>query len=136
MKERRGKRLNLTKLSAAAFLFSENPRITVTELADRVKVAEGTIYKWVKLPEWDKALDDLKFTGDRALHREWRDIASESGELVLRARRTYQQRLADGTPKHKLISETAKALDLPIPRVRNWAKRFQWDKEVWRDTET
>lgn len=130
MKEGRGKRLNLTKLSAAAFLFSENPTIAVTELAARLKVAEGTIYKWVKLPEWDKALDDLKFTGERTLHREWRDIASESGDLVLKARQTYEQLIADGTPKHKLISETAKALDLPIPRVRNWAKRFEWDKEV------
>lgn len=130
MKDGRGKRLNLTKLSAAAFLFSENPTISVTELAERVKVAEGTIYKWVKLPEWEKALDDLKFTGDRTLHREWRDIDRESGDLVLRARQTYQQLLADGTPKHKLIPTTARQLDIPIPRVRNWAKRFDWDKEV------
>ena len=127
---RRGKRLNLTKLSAAAFLFSENPTIAVRELAARVKVAEGTIYKWVKLPEWDKALDDLKYTGDRTLHREWRDIASESGDLVRKAHALYRQLLADGTPKHKLIPTTARELGIPIPRVRNWAKRFQWDDEV------
>ena len=54
MKEGRGKRLNLTKLSAAAFLFTEGHN-TAKGLSEKLGTAEGTIYKWVKLPEWQKA---------------------------------------------------------------------------------
>ena len=130
MKEGRGKRLNLTKLSAAAFLFTEKPTIAVTELADRVKVAEGTIYKWVKLPEWSKALDDLKYTGDRKLHREWRDIDRESGDEVALAKQLYLEARAKGIRKGQADNAVANVLNCSDKRIFNWRKRFGWEEEV------
>ena len=129
MKEGRGKRLNLTKLSAAAFLFTEKPTIAVRELAARVSVAEGTIYKWVKLPEWQKALDDLKYTGDRKLHREWRDIDRESGDEVDLARQLYIKHRRQGIRKGQADKAVAKVLDCSDKRIFNWRKRYGWEDE-------
>ena len=135
MKEGRGKRLNLTKLSAAAFLFTEGHN-TAKGLSEKLGTAEGTIYKWVKLPEWQKALDDLKFTGDRKLHREWRDIDRESGDEVNLAKQLYLEARAKGIRKGQADKEVAKVLDCSDKRIFNWRKRYGWDDEVSHETET
>ena len=130
MKEGRGKRLNLTKLSAAAFLFTQGIN-TAKGLAEKVDTAEGTIYKWVKLPEWEKALDDLKFTGARKLHREpARDIERESGDIVALGKETYLRYRAEGITRGKATIATAKVLNCSEKRIFNWRKRFGWEAEV------
>ncbi|MXV82378.1 hypothetical protein F4Z98_03310 [Candidatus Poribacteria bacterium] len=129
MKEGRGKRLNVTKLSAAAFLFTQGIN-TAKGLAEKVEIAEGTIYKWVKLPEWQKALDDLKFTGDRTLHREWRDIDRESGDEVDLARQLYIKHRRQGMRKGQADKAVAKVLNCSDKRIFNWRKRNGWDDEV------
>ena len=129
MKEGRGKRLNLTKLHAAAFLFTQGER-TAKGLSEKVEIAEGTIYKWVKLPEWDKALDDLKYTGDRTLHREWRDIDRESGDEVALAKQLYLEARAKGITRGKADKAAAKVLNCSEKRIYNWRKRYGWEAEV------
>ena len=129
MKEGRGKRLNLTKLSAAAFLFTQGIN-TAKGLAEKVDTAEGTIYKWVKLPEWSKALDDLKFTGDRTLHREWRDIDRESGDEVALAKQLYLEARQKGITRGKADNAVAKVLGCSDKRIYHWRKRFGWEEEV------
>lgn len=129
MKGKRGKRLNLTKLHAAAFLFTQGHN-TAKGLSELLDTAEGTIYKWVKLPEWDKALDDLKFTGDRTLHREWRDIDRESGEEVELAKQLYLDARRQGITRGKADKIVAKVLNCSDKRIFNWRKRYGWDDEV------
>ena len=94
------KTVNIVKLHAAAFLFSQGTT-TAKGVAEALQTSEAVIYRWRKLTAWDAALDALKFTGDRVLHREWRDVQRESSDLVEQARQIYQQLLTNGTPKHK-----------------------------------
>ena len=129
MKQGRGKRLNLTKLSAAAFLFTQGIN-TAKGLSEKVDIAEGTLYKWVKLPEWQKALDDLKFTGDRTLHREWRDIDRESGDEVALAKQLYLEARQKGITRGKADIAVAKVLGCSDKRIYNWRKRYGWEDEV------
>lgn len=125
----RGKRLNLTRLNAAAFLFTKG-NTTAKGLAEAVKVSESRIYKWVKRPEWQKALDDLKFTGDRSLHREpRRDIARDAGEIVEHAETLYKQARADGNTEKQAVTFVCKALNISDRRrVNRWRERFNWEQ--------
>ena len=123
-------KLIIEELHAAAFYLTKHPESTAAEVGAFVGKSKRTIERWSETAEWNTALDNLGFEGDRGWRRKiQRDIQRESGDLVERAKETYEQRLADGTPRHKLVSETAKALDIPIPRVRNWVKRFHWGQK-------
>ena len=122
--------INLTKLHAAAFLFSQGTN-TAEGLAEGVDIGITTIYKWVKLPEWEKALDDLKFTGERSLHSEpRRDILRDSGELVETAETLYKQSRADGHSEKKAVTFVASALSIDRRRINKWRDRFGWEDEV------
>lgn len=122
----RGKRVNLTRLHAAAFLFTQGNN-TAKGLSEAVDIAEGTIYKWVKRPEWQKALDDLKFTGDQTLHREpRRDIQRDAAEIVTQAKTLYQQSRADGNSEKRAVTYVSKALSIDRRRINKWRDRFGW----------
>ena len=120
-------KLIIEELHAAAFFFSKHPESTAADVGAFVGKSPRTIERWSQTAEWNTALDNLGFKGDRNWRRTiQRDIQRESGDLVDEAKKTYEQLLADGTPRHQLITETARQLDLPIPRIRNRVKRFHW----------
>ena len=126
----KGKGINLTKLSAAAFLFTQG-NTTAKGLSEAVNVAEGTIYKWVKLPEWQKALDDLKFTGERTLHREpRRDIQRDTGDIVSLAEQLYSDARKNGKTEKQAVTAACKALLIDRRRINKWRDRFGWEKEI------
>lgn len=119
--------LMLFMLIAAAFLFSQGNN-TAKGLSEAVGVSEGNLYKWVKRPEWDKALDDLKYTGDRSLHREpRRDIQRDAGELVETAETLYKQSRADGHSEKKAVTFVSNALQMDRRRLNKWRDRFGWE---------
>ena len=123
----KGKRVNLTRLHAAAFLFTRGNN-TAKGLAEAVDVSEGRIYKWVKMPEWEAALDDLKFTGERKLHREpRRDIKRDNPEEVATAETLYKQSRADGNSEKKAVTFVSKTLSIDRRRINKWRDRFGWN---------
>lgn len=120
--------INLTKLHAAAFLFSQGNN-TAKSLSEAVGISEGNLYKWVKRPEWEKALDDLDFTGERKLHREpARDIQRDSGDLVEHAETLYKQSRADGNSEKKAVTFVSNALNIDRRRINKWRDRFNWEE--------
>ena len=117
-------KLQIVRLHAAAFIFSKNPKIGVSELAAEVEVSEGAIYRWVKLPEWDAALDALKFTGERKFYREpRRSLEREQGELVEKVLNLVYEGIRQGLSKKKAITRAAELLNIPRRRVYEWEKR-------------
>ena len=123
-------KLIIEELHAAAFFFSKHPESTAADVGAFVGKSPRTIERWSQTAEWNTALDNLGFKGDRNWRRTiQRDIQRESGDLVDQARSTFEQLLADGTPRHQVIRATAVATGLPIPRIRNWVKRFGWEEK-------
>lgn len=119
--------INLTKLHAAAFLFTRGIH-TAEGLAERLDISRGTIYKWVKLVEWEKALDDLGFTGERRLHSEpRRDILRDAGDIVETAETLYKQSRANGTSEKKAVTFVSTALAIDRRRINKWRDRFGWE---------
>lgn len=120
-------KLIIEKLHAAAFFLTKHPESTSEQVGAFVGTSKRTIERWSETAEWHTALDNLGFTGNRNWRRNTqRNLQRESGDLVQQAKATYEQLLADGVPRHKLIRETAAALNIPIPRLRSWVKRFGW----------
>lgn len=114
----------MVRLHAAAFIFSKNPTIPVSQLALTMGVSEGAIYRWARRPEWDAALDALGYTGERAFHREpRRSLQRESGETVEQAFTLIDQLTADGLTEKKAVTRAASVLELPRRRLYEWNKK-------------
>ena len=125
----RGKPLNITLLSAAAWHFV-NGETTAEGLAEKVGISTGRLYKWVKLPEWQKALDDLDYTKPFAFTRKpRRDIQRDAGEFVQTAETLYKQSRADGNTPKQAATFVCKALNISDRRrVNRWRERFNWEQ--------
>lgn len=125
----RGKRINLTLLSVTAYHFTQGIN-TAKGLSEKTGVSEGRIYKWVKLPEWDKALDDLKFTGERKLHREpRRDVQRDDGDTIYLAEQIYAEARQNGRTEKQAVTEAAKTLSIDRRRINRWRNRFNWEEK-------
>ena len=117
---------NYTKLHAAAYHFSHISR-RVDDIATALAIAEKTVRRYAKDPEWDRSLDQLGYTGNRAFDREvTRNTARDAGMKYKHAHDLYIELYGDGTPPHKLSTITATTLDMPIEKVRRWAKDGNW----------
>jgi len=113
-------------LHAAAYHFARISR-KAAEIAAAVGVSDRTVRQFARDPEWDRALDVFGYTGIREFERyPRRDASREKGETYDRAREIYTQLIKDGTPRHKLASLTAEAVNLPPRTVRRWATNANW----------
>ena len=119
-------KLIIEELHGAACYLRKYPESTAEEVGAFVGKSKRTIERWSETAEWRTACNNLGFTFQGWRRNIQRNLERESGDLVERAKATYEQLIANGVPKHKLIRETAEALDIPIPRLRNWVKRFGW----------
>ena len=119
-----------TKIRHAAAYFALVSRHAAT-IADHFNVSTRTIHRWADDPEWEQTLNFLNIPDDdRSFEvKPYRDIDRESGDLVAHAREMYQKAIVDGHPPHKLVRITADATGLTPRRIRNWAKRFGWEKD-------
>ena len=114
------------KIHAAATYFACVSR-DIDTIAQAFSVDTRTIRRWEKDAEWDVALENVRYTGDRNFDTQpFRDTERDAGKGFNEAHTIYIEALNSGVPKHKLASLTAKATGLTPRRVRNWARQFQW----------
>ena len=90
------------------------------------------IRRWQKDKEWEIALQNVNYTGDRSFDTQ---IPFETpsarktrnaGETFEKARQIYIEALRNAEPKHRLATIAAKATGLTPRRIRNWARQFRW----------
>jgi len=114
------------KLHAAAFCFAHVSR-RATVIAEHVDAQLKTIYRYKKDPEWDKTLDELGYTGDRAFEQEPKRNVQRDNPKYQKAKDAYEKYLADESiPDHKLASLTAKQTKLPRQTIHRWIKTYKW----------
>ena len=115
------------KIYAAATYFACVSR-DIDTIAQAFGVDTRTIRRWQKDEEWEIALQNVSYTGDRSFDTQpFRDTERDAGKGFNEAHTIYIEALNSGVPKHKLASLTAKATGLTPRRVRNWARQFQWE---------
>ena len=120
----------ILKIRHAAAYFALVSRHAAT-IANHFDVSTRTIHRWADDPEWQQTLDFLNIDEDQRSFeiQPYRDVDRESGDLVENARQIYQKAIREGHPPHKWVRITADTTGLSTPRIRNWAKRFGWEKD-------
>ena len=115
------------KIYAAATYFACVSR-NINAIAQAFGVNTRTIRRWAKDPQWEIALGNVNYTGERSFETQpTRDTQRDAGNTFEKARNIYIEALNTGMPQHKLASFTAKATGLTPRRVRTWAKQFNWE---------
>ena len=123
----------LVKIHAAAFYFSRISR-DVNDISEVFDVSKDAIYKWVKTPEWQYALDVFGYTGDREFaRRPRRDTARDAGDVFEKAREAYFKAMCEGVPTRRLATVAGAAVGLPRRRIHAWAKQYGWREGVRQD---
>ena len=122
----------LIKLHAAATIFAQRDGCSAKEIAETLDMPLNSVYHLAKQPEWDTALNTLRYAGDRAFKSEKRrDALRDSGDLVARARGLYLTQRSERFRTHKqAVSVVCDTLDLKRRRVNAWAAKFGWEREV------
>ena len=122
---------NVGKIHAAATYFAFVSR-DITAIAQGVSgVDTRTIRRWAKDEEWEIALQNVNYTGDRSFETQpYRDTERDAGDTFEKARTLYIEALNTGVPKHKRARLVAEATGLTPRRIRNWANRYGWAKEM------
>ena len=114
------------KIHAAATYFACVSR-DISAIAKAFGVDTRTIRRWQKDEEWDVALGNVRYTGDRNFDTQpFRDTERDAGETFEKARMAYIEARNTGVPKHKLARLAAEATGLTPRRIRNWARQFRW----------
>lgn len=124
--------INIIRLHAAAFYFTKYSR-NAAEIAAHVGVHARTITRWAELPEWDRTLDTLGYSGDREFEKkQTRNLTREQGEIYHAVKDAYFAAAAQGIPQHKWGSAAEKATGAIVDRftIRRWAKMEEWKEEI------
>ena len=120
------KQRNYIKLHAAAFIFAKITR-EAGQIADMLGITDKTVRRYTDDPEWDNALDDLGYTGDRSFtSAKKRDAKRDTPEKYKQAYDLYLQHKKENTPRHKIASSVGEETDLPASTVRRWARLGNW----------
>ena len=118
----------LIKLHAAALIFASRKNCSAQEIADVLKVPVSLIYRVAKEPEWDEALDALKFTGERKFAtKKTRDAQRDAPELVAQARALYDSERRRGQTHKKAVTHVSETLTVDRRRINNWAAAYNWE---------
>ena len=114
------------KLHAAAFIFAKITR-SASEIADMLGITDKTVRRYTDDPQWDHALDELGYTGDRSFtSAKKRDAKRDTPEKYKQAYDLYVQHVKDNIPQHKIASRVGEKVELPASTVRRWAKLGNW----------
>ena len=114
------------KIHAAATYFACVSR-DIDTIAEAFSVDTRTIRRWQKDAEWEIALQNVNYTGDRSFNTQpFRDTQRDAGDTFEKARQIYIEALRNAEPKHRLATIAAKATGLTPRRIRNWARQFRW----------
>ena len=118
------------KIHAAATYFAFVSR-DITAIAQALGVDTRTIRRWAKDEEWEIALGNVNYTGERSFETQpYRDTERDAGDTFEKARTLYIEALNTGVPKHKRARLVAEATGLTPRRIRNWANRYGWATEM------
>ena len=120
----------IEELTAAAFYFSKHPESTAADVGAFVGKGQRTILRWSQTAEWNTALDNLGFEGDRGWRRNvQRDIQRDDGAIVDLAKSIYLRHRGDGHKKGESVLMAARTVNKSEKTIRNWRKRFDWEGE-------
>ena len=126
----RERKIPIAKVHGAAALFAFITRDTA-ELAAYFNVTTATIKRWAKTPDWEQALNQFGYTGDRSFETQpFRDTQRDAGKAFQLAKEAYMRAVFDGIPPHQRASRVAKEVGITPRRARTWAKRFEWESEA------
>ena len=114
-------------IQAAAYLFTKHPEATDTELANMLAVSQRSLYRWTKRPQWHAALDDLNYTGSRTLRKAKARDAQRENPLYTAAKKCYLEARAAGESPAKAARAAETETGIPRRRIKDWAKRYDWD---------
>ena len=121
-------KLLIEELHAAAFFFSKHPESTAEQVGAFVGKSPRTILRWSETAEWETALDNLGFTGDRGWRRNvQRDVKRDDGDIVDLAKTVYLRHRELGHRKGASVQITAQQVNKAEKTIRNWRKRFNWE---------
>lgn len=117
---------NYIKLHAAAFIFAKITR-AASEIADMLGITDKTVRRYTDDPQWNNALDELGYTGERSFtSAKKRDAKRDTPEKYKQAYDLYLQLRKENTPQHKIASRVSEESDLPASTVRRWARLGNW----------
>ena len=117
------------KIHTAAAYFAFISR-NIREIAEHFDVSDRTIRRWASDEEWDAALDACLYTGDRTFETQpRRDTQRENPDTFAEAETVYQAAIARSEPRHKVASLTSRETGVPIRKIWEWARKFNWREE-------
>ena len=120
------KQRNYIKLHAAAFIFAKITR-AAGGIADMLGITDKTVRRYTDDPQWDNALDELGYTGERSFtSAKKRDAKRDTPEKYKQAYDLYLQHRKEKTPQHRIASRVGEETNLPASTVRRWAKLGNW----------
>lgn len=120
------KQRNYIKLHAAAFIFAKITR-GAGEIADMLGITDKTVRRYTDDPQWDNALDELGYTGERSFtSAKKRDAKRDTPEKYKRTYDLYLQLREENTPQHRIASRVGEETGLPASTVRRWARLGNW----------
>ena len=126
---------SLIKLHAAAAIFATRDGCSAQEIADILKMPRNSVYHLANMPEWNEALDDLHYEGDRSFtgEKRGRDTLRDTFATVDRAKEIYLEQRRDGKKHSRAVNAVLEALPLEVKdrrTINSWAKRFNWEAEI------
>ena len=122
---------SLIKLHACATIFAIRYPCSAQEIADILDMPVNSVYHLAKQPEWDEALDSLRFQGPRKFATQpTRDPQRDTGELVAQAHAFYTVARKKGCTQKQAVSAVVEDLRLKRRRINEWAERYNWEKNL------
>ena len=126
---------SLIKLHAAAAIFASRNGCSAQEIADILKMPRNSVYHLANMPEWNEALDDLHYEGDRSFtgEKRGRDTLRDASATVERAKEIYLEKRRDGKKHSRAVNAVLEALPLMVKdrrTINSWARRFNWEDDI------
>ena len=117
---------SIGKIHAAATYFACVSR-DINDIAQAFDVETRTIRRWQKDEEWEIALQNVRYTGERHFETQpYRDTERDAGDTFEKARKAYIEAVRNGEPKHRLATIAGNAVGLPRRRIHAWAMKYKW----------
>lgn len=116
------------RIITAACLFSTDT--PASEIARLLDVSVRTVERYTETDLWHTTLDTLEVTGNRDFVRKpRRDIERESGKQIEYVHQVYVEVIKEGNKVRDAARLTSERTGVPITRIREWRRRFDWQRE-------
>lgn len=120
----------IAKIHTAATYFAFVSR-EINQIAAQFKTSDRTIRRWAEDEEWDIALGACNYTGERSFEGQpSRDTERENAGTFAEAETVYKTAIARGEPRYKVARLTSQETGVPIRKIWEWARKFNWREET------